>query len=347
MGIFASITIYLASWILGAAVTIAVSYQLQRISPRKILLDLGVFAVSGVAGFFLAITPVLGGFQNFVEWIASLLTHQNLYQVVAPQLPIYRRLLISLTLMWQQLPALTVAMILLSILSLLALLIWHKRMSEKPGLWALLLGLLLQIFVLMAFFLDRFVQFYMLSIAAIIPVLAMNITRLYEHYSGIHRYLKVAFTLAVSAGLLWSIQAAMAMRQGYVADVTTIEDQTTQAIKQYAASSGEAPDQVKLVWSYGMFSPCNSLSFGNNYTGGAFNSEISKICRNQHEFNPWIGKILAGDRRIDLEDKDWDLFFSYEELLPPRTLSDPQLSITRMAIPDMGFGDLVIVRRNK
>ena len=89
----------------------------------------------------------------------------------------------------------------------------RRRVREAPGLWAILLGLILQILLLSALILDHSKSEYMLLVAAVVPVLPAVIPMVFEYDRRTRQILNRTLTalllvgLVVALGMPWGSSA--------------------------------------------------------------------------------------------------------------------------------------------
>jgi hypothetical protein len=270
-------------------------------------------ALSSLAGFFVMVLPVLSRMPAFFEGVSQLVAHENSDPLGLAGKPLGTRLTIGLANLYDKAPALFVAVILLALLAAIALAMRRRRMSERPELWALGLGLVLQISLLAFAILDHPVSIYLLSIAATAPVLALVSLKLLEDRPAIARALSTTFTVVVLAGYLVSFAQSVAAQQSKAARIGLVVQQSQDSLKTYAQETGRLPADLFALWTYRSYSPCFSLWFGNDSTNRAFRKEIGEMCYRQYEFNIWTQKVVSSQGVSTLANTKWDVIIGCED----------------------------------
>lgn len=305
-GILASITIYMAAWLLCLVVTLLSLYRLRGLSWGRTLGASLVASTSGLAGFGFAVVPSWNRMPAFFKGISDLLTHQGGAEIGSGQ-SLTARLAAGLSDLYSQVPILFISIAVWILLAGIALVVWRKRIHERPELWALALGLVAQITLLTVLILDHPRAIYMLSVAASVPILALVVLRIFEHQAQTSRLLN-RFTIGfVSVAVVWSYYGASVQQQADTLRISRIVDQTAQAARQYAQALGRQPSDLYVLWTYRSYSPCFSLWFGNDSTGRVFRREVGHLCYRQYEFNIWSQKVVSGQGVSSLADAKWDL----------------------------------------
>ncbi|MEJ2448182.1 MAG: hypothetical protein P8Y37_09635, partial [Anaerolineales bacterium] len=64
---------------------------------------------------------------------------------------------------------------------------------------------------------------------------------------------------------------------------------------KYARSQDLKREDIKLYWTYGTFSPCYSLRFGNDFSKRLYTDEINQICPSDLQYDIWDDTIAGTD----------------------------------------------------
>ncbi len=308
VGIISAITIFLASWIVGMVAALLLYSWLRGLSWRSVVLGTASFALGTLAGFYIAVLPVVNRMGEFAQWIYSILSHQSDYLAVPANETILQTVSKNIGVLFQMLPALAVAMLITIALAVIALVAWGKQLKEEPALWALIGGLSAQMLALLLVFLDRPLRaYYLLSVAAIVPVLAMAILKIYARAPEARRLLAAGVTIAVLIGLVLNSVRALKDARQQSEIVAKSEKLIQQIIYKRASALNRPAEGMVTLWMYGTYSPCWALWFGNHRTADAFDQEILHICPNQYEL---AGRILLPNRKAALDSTPWDIVFT-------------------------------------
>jgi len=312
-GVLTAVTIYLAAWIAGTLTIVIVFYRLQRISWRKTMAAALTIGASSLAGFSLAVLPGISQMLLFFRWVRALLTHESTYLLGSGDEPLLVRWAGNFVDLGRQLPMLFIATSVLLLLAAIAFVRWRNRAREKPGLWAFIFGTILQVGLLTALILDHPKAEYLLSVGAVLPVLAISILRIWEYDHALGRILTRTVTILVLGGFVFSFGQAISQHQMEVARIAKIERQTAQSREAYAQLLGTKSADLFVLWTYRSYAPCFSLWFGNDSTGRVFRKEISQLCYRQSELNIWTEKVNSGQGVSALEDTKWDMIIGCED----------------------------------
>lgn len=328
-GILSGITIYMVSWAAGMLAVLVTLYRLRRISWRRTLVACTTLAISSMVGFALIVLPVITRMPAFFSWIKALITHENRYLLGPQDLPLLSRLPASFGGLFRELPVLFVTTAILVVLAIVGLVVAGRHHSRRqPELWAFIFGLLLQIGLLTGFILDHPKAEYLLSVAAIVPVLAMAVLGIFESQPAISRLLRQLLVALILVGVIVSFAESVAAQQANVRRISQIEAQTTRTRQSYAQTLGRTPADLVVLWTYRSYSPCFSLWFGNDSTGRAFRKEIGEICHRQYQLNVWSQKVVSSQGASTLDDTRWDLIMGCEDGFKIPVLANQPLTQT-------------------
>ncbi len=340
-GVLAATTIFLAAWAVGILGTIILYYWLRSLPWRGMVLAAAGYGFGAIAGFYLAVLPVIGRIEAFWRWIYSILSHQSNYLAVPKNQPALERIAANTGDLLRLLPALSAAMIVVLALVLVAVVIWGRRIREQPGLWALAGGLTLQMLALTLVFVDRPLRaYYFLGVAAIVPVIAMAVLKLYENEPSTHRLLASAVSAAVLIGLVINSVQSIAVARAQAETVAASVKLTQQTIAQRAAVTGRAPKSLMVLWMYGTYSPCWALWFGDHRTGDAFDQEITRICPNQYEL---AGRVLLPNGRPPLQETKWDIVFTCDRYIDNVLANAPGAQVKQYPTIQWACGSATVI----
>ncbi len=306
-GLLASVTIYLAAWVVGAAVIVMVATRLRGASRLKMLGSGLTLAVGSLLGFGLGVLPVLGRMPYFFNWIDSLLTHRDAYLLGPTNLPPLERLLVNLLGMYRQGPQLFIVMAGLIIAAVLAFALRGRGLQKAPEVWAFIFGTSLMILLLTGFIADHPSIEYLLSAAAVAPMLAVALIEVGEAEGALGTRVERLLGALILVGLVMAFIQAVRVQQAKVEAIDQVNAQTERSIAAYAGSTGRQPSDLMVLWLYRSYSPCFSLWFGNDTTARAFGRELRQICYRQFELNIFGENVISGPGARPLSDYRWDM----------------------------------------
>jgi hypothetical protein len=344
IGILTAVTIYFATWVAGAVITVIVLYRLQNLSWQKTAFATATLIVSWLAGFFLVTLPILKLYPRFADWVIRLMFHQGV-RGHGPQGIISASLMpANIMALFQELPILFMSVGIEFLLLIFVFFRWRKRVSEKPGLWSIAVGLSLQLIFVSVSIFKHPANIYMLSVAAIVPVLMLVILELFKYDVTLHRILGRIFVMLVLAGLVVSFYNAVIARRSFVAYVRNVVKLTSRALNEYSYSKGRTPDNLVILWTYGTYSPCYSLWFANDYADNIFSKDIKRICGNQLEINIW--NMQSGSKNgLSM---NWDVLVTRSRFLGnPYSLNQLGTIYKELQGTGNAYGPIILISNTK
>jgi hypothetical protein len=312
-GILSSVTIYLASWIICTIAVVLILYRLRGLSWAWTLRAGFVVALASVAGFFVAVLPVLGKMPTFFTGVGQLLAHENLDPQSAAGAPVAATFSRGFIDLYHSAPALFISAGLSLLLVGVALAAQRNIIQDRPELCALALGLILQMVLLTIAIIEHPVSIYLLSIAATIPVLVLvGIRLLPDGLIGLMPF-RQGLAAIIFVGFLAAFAQSVAAQRANAERITETVEQTTRSLEEHARATGQSPADLFVLWTYRSYAPCFSLWFGNDSTGRVFRKEIGEICYRQPEFNIWSQKVVSSQGVSQLSDARWDAIIGCED----------------------------------
>jgi hypothetical protein len=185
---------------------------------------------------------------------------------------------------------------------------------------------------------------YLLSIAAVLPILlALALEVFLERGIRAQRLAGLIGLIAV-LGFIFGWVVAIRDHSRTVADVIRADEVIAQELEKYANDSDKSVEDMTILWGYGVPSRCYALRFGNVYTeNGALTDEINELCPNEWMYDVWGGYVELPNAYEPLsENFDWDIV-----ILPERYLPESSGSIGEITVTDaltQGFGRIAIIK---
>jgi hypothetical protein len=342
VGILSTVQLYFFTWVLGVGGAIFIFLLLKRHSPVKIILSCFIFLISTFIGVALAILPIVPRVQLLFSWIQKLIFHQGQYGSGAEGITSISRLWDNMVYLVHEAPILFVLTVI--ILILISYLIYKNRskLSEDPGIWAVILALTIQLLATYLLIFKHPALIYLLAPAAILPVLSLAVFKLF----GSSKLFERIFCLGIAICFIYNFTQSILTYQKQTAEISMAGKEYEQIIQEYAKNTKKEPKDINVLWTYGSYSACYSLWFGNETASSLFSSEVSKICPNQYEYNIWYNKIDTSEGWIDPGMFDWDILITREDMIG----LDPSLKnlgkTTAFLESDMQYGNLVIILKS-
>jgi len=307
-GLLTAVQLYFATWVLGAAVSIGLFVVFTgRGVFRGLAAGAGV-GLGAALGFLMATGPILHRYRDFAWWVRSLVVHQGRFGQGPTGVATPAGLLANLRELWTAAPGLFVGAGLALVLLGVAGYANRSMLKERPGWWALALGIPVQFVAVMLLIAKHPAPPYLLAPAAIIPILLVMALGILRTQGRRLRWLSAS--IGVGLVVLFAINLASAISR-HRASVSAFEQRAAELADQIRTEAdrlGKSPDSMVILWGYGMESGCYALRFGDRYTGRAFNEEINEICANDwtYEASVDLAELPDGSRPLG-ESNGWDM----------------------------------------
>jgi hypothetical protein len=299
-GVLASFHVYLIAWTFGISATIFFYLLFRRSAGWRPLLGAAQIVLYSVQGYIIATLVILQDYPSGLSWLAWLVTHQGLTTS--------QQLATNFEQLWTSNITLfiTATQIVLSLCVLLFLL--KRKFSLHLGLYATAVGLVFQIALIFLLVIKRPQNRYLLSIAATLPILLAITLELLREYQSIARYVYPALFAVIFLAFAVNLVSSIRQQEARVSKLQDDEVETKQVIKNYAESSARSPDDIKITWTYGSYSRCYSLWFGNDGAKKVFTEEIGRLCPSEYNLNIW-DRTVTSPKGVEAFDdfQDWDL----------------------------------------
>ncbi len=308
IGFLTAITIYFIAWAACAFITLGVFYRLQTLPWRKIVAAAILLAASVCAGFVLSTLPILPLYPQFMDWITSLAFHEGIYGGGAQGITTPALMYSNFLTLFHDLPGLFMILGIELALVPLGFLRWTQSASRKPGQAALATGLVTLLLLELIMILKHPMDIYMLAIAAILPVLLLIILEMIPAVSVQGQILHRFVTAGLLAGLVFSFYSSLVERSKTADYINQVVQKTSNAIQQYGVTQGRSPDLLYIYWTYGTYSACQSLQYGDYRTSSEVTEDILQICGRQRGISVWAN-------RVKVFQKNWDILVTRADFL--------------------------------
>ncbi len=341
VGVLTSITIYFAAWIAGAFAALITLYRLLKLSWRKTVIAGAMLIIASVAGFVLATLPVLNLYSSFANWMTGLVFHQGIYGEGATGITSPSLMLRNFSTLVQDLPVLFAVSALEFILFAYGLIRWRKDANKNPGTWAMAGGLTLMLVLVIVAVTKHPGDIYMLAGDAILPVLMITILDIFQNDPALNHLIRQIVAILLLGGLAISFSVSILTRNNYADSIQSAQTQTWKAIQSYGASISRSPENLNIYWTYGTYSPCQSLQFGDNGTSLEITNDIKTICDHQRGVSIWAN-------RVKVFQKKWDILVTRTGFLETYPFLN-ELGTVYKELPETAdkFGSIVIISNTR
>jgi len=243
------------------------------------------YVIAVLSGYFIGTMIIIPYYVSYFQWIKSIIIHQGTYG--SGDLGI-----LSLPLLAQNFQGIVkenfplfIAIMLVVFISLVLIINNRKQLSKASRIWAMLIGLYLQFTALILIISKHPVDRYLLSVASLLPVLLILIHKLSEVYQVRS---KVLFSIVVIALVVLFAQNLIISFQDhneFIASLENYQSELRNFQEKYARTQDLKREDIKLYWTYGSFSPCYSLRFGNDFSKRLYTDEINQICPSELQYD--------------------------------------------------------------
>jgi hypothetical protein len=273
-GMLTAVQLYFAAWVIGIATTAVAFQRLNGSNWRSSLLSGVHVGVASLVGFLAATLPIIPHYGRFIDWLMLLVFNQGLYGTGSPGITSAESLSENFRTVMERPLFVLVTVLLLGGLALTAARTYLKRRSLRAnaGLWAVAVGLSVQLIVVWLLILKHTAIIYLLSVAAIVPILLAVLLTLLDSPTLFGRALRVV-TITVSA-LLAVVNIFLAL--------TFYQMQAQRAAEQFA-QFGNPVGTLAQMESVARaedpnLSPCVAWVNGNYYSDYIFTEEVNELC---------------------------------------------------------------------
>jgi hypothetical protein len=281
-GVLTSIQLYFAAWVIGVAITVFAFQRLSGLRWRASVLAVLHVGMASLVGFLVATLPIIPYYGRFIDWLMMLIFNQGIYGTGAPGITSVESLSNNLRLVMERPLFVLVTGLLLGGLAVTAVYTLLKRRSLRAnaGLWAVACGLSVQLVVVWLLILKHTAIIYLLSVAAIVPILLAVLLTLTDHPTLLARALRVVVIVFVTMSTALNIFLALTFynvqAQKAASDFAEFGNPIGTLTQIENAARSENP---KL-------SPCVGWLIGNYYSDHAFAEEVNVLCTPLPETTP-------------------------------------------------------------
>lgn len=206
-------------------------------------------------------------------------------------------------------------------LTLLIIVLWFIKRNEEntySKIWAFILGLNVQIISLLFIIGKQPGHRYLLSIASVLPLYILALYDLTKNNQVLSKVLFSTISISLSAFFIVNLTTSLNNHNDKVDYLSDYQDEITNFVVDYSEEKQISPDQVTIYWTYGTYSHCYSLWFGNDFSKSRFTDEIIDVCPNELQFDVWDQSITGTkDRGIEVltEQQEYSIMIGRERYL--------------------------------
>jgi hypothetical protein len=274
-GALTAVQLYMGAWIIGIAVAVLAAAVMGGLGWRHGLRSAFVVGAAAVAGFVLSTLPIAPLYPTFIEWISKLVIHQGSYGSGPPGLSLGTLAANGATVVNDHRDVF--AAVGVAILAIAAAAVRDRRSRrEHAGEFAIALGLALQCVVLTLAIFKHPGSFYVLSLAALVPVLSAIAFSCWRARGG--RPVRVACML-FAAAILFRFVGSYTHRLRTQCNMPIAAARALERVEGFFTQRVTVEGTPPLrVWTTGTDHPCFALWLPNVNTRRLFSPEIARRC---------------------------------------------------------------------
>lgn len=309
-GILGMIQIYLLAWLASGIFTVFV-FALRLGKSLQQAIGSGLYMLSGgIAGILVMLIPIYQKLPTLLDWFLKIVLYQGAYGSGEPGIYLPELIPMSIIFWWQYLPVLILTL-LLTILLLGAVAYFSRKLSIQipPAYFAMTAGLLLQTLLLFLVLSKLFSRIrYVLSVAALLPVLLLITLKLLELTPWRQLWIKQAIYIALLLNIVISlpIEISIQQKEAFVQQDAAIA--RSLVVTHLAQMKHVMEKDIVVVYSSGTPIKCAGLLMANNWIH-AFDQEIGALCPNQHAIYDFhfADQMNLSERVPTLNEINWDV----------------------------------------
>jgi hypothetical protein len=309
-GLLTSVVVYFGTWIVAGVLTIAVFYRLQGARWPRVMQVVLLYILACGAGFALGVLPMLPQASAMFGWLKRLAWHQGIYGTGAAGFTSASALQKNLSDLFRGQPVLFLVSAMTMALAAYACVRRWGRRREASHLLACTVGLLASIPISFLLVIKHPGPYYLLSVAALLPLLVLMLRRLLDDHRPLKQLLDAVLIVGVGIGLTVALPRAIRLQRDRSATISSTAEQLAGFVQERARTSGRQPEDIVIVWAYGVYDRCNALVRINNNYIHLFDEELRGMCPNQYIINDTFMSVPRGTSsdgsRMDLNELDWD-----------------------------------------
>ena len=348
-GILSAAQLYFAVWVVGIAVAFFLASLTEGKQIGAVLGRVSIIFVSAAAGFLLSTLPIIKQYQEFFQWIASILSHQGHYGGGAPGFAAPEQIVSNLLYLSIQYPLIFLTTAILILWSVLSFLRNPDMRIHDSGHLAAAAGMITQIILLLFLIGKHPNRLYLQSMAAVLPILlAALLSTSSAKQAGktaAGRLLKLAFSAAVLIFFGFSLSRSIQIHIFTNGQLRQTRQEIDHFLEEYAEENQLEIQSLNKLHTYGVPNECYVLWYGNRHAHYELSSHIHQLCPQDQLFELWSRKIhLPGGTLTPLEDYPWDVLITVETALFefPWLTALGEVHYTESRLPTFGRAAIII-----
>jgi hypothetical protein len=329
-GLLAAVQAYFVAATLGTAMAVAIALHMRGARSLSVMVRSALVVEAAGLGFLIATALTAGYVLNFFSFLLSIAQHQGRYGqgpegFMSPDL-----LAASFSDLIRHAPLLFLLLLIASAGLVIRLVLNWQMRREHVALYAAGPAFLIQTAVLVFAIAKHPSQVYLLSVAAMLPLLVAVWLEAESFRSCWSRRALYATAALVGVLAVGNLLASVLSREAEYASNRAANTAVEGALAQIAAQRGVPASSLSVVWGYGTANRCYTLWFGVPRLG-TLASEILRACPSNGELNVFTAETRPAR---------WDVAVIPEQLRSANDKLQQLGSDEDLGVPSLGYGNL-------
>jgi hypothetical protein len=320
LGVLSAVQLYFLTWVVAAILAMGMYNVLSDRGAKMALISGVQIGVSALGGFIVATLPIINRYPEFLSWIIRVGTHQGRHGSGPPGFISLETAAANFIALWGELRLLFILIGLMIGLVVVMAVTQRRSIKTNTGLWAVALGIIVQIGLMSVLVIKHPGVIYMQAVAAALPILLAVVFSL-MHFSGPHRQsmqrlVKFSVSIVVFALFAIALSRSFILHDAETKNVGAAVEEISSFLDDFAQEQGLDRSSLTTLGIYGMPSRCLALWYGNQYAGYTLAEEVGSICSRELIYDLWENRVVLADgSSVPLDQSEWDVIVAYEAAL--------------------------------
>jgi hypothetical protein len=320
LGVLTAVQLYFLTWVIAAILALGTYNLLSDRGWKRALISSVKIGASALMGFVVATLPIINRYPEFLAWIIRVGTHQGRHGSGPPgfiSLEIAEANFIAL---WGELRLLFILIgLMIGVIVLMAIL-QRRSIKTNAGLWAVALGIIVQIGLMSALVIKHPGVIYMQAVAAALPLLLAVIFSLMNfsgpHRESMQRLFKFSISILIFSMFAFALTRSFIVHDAETKNVRAAVEEISSFLDDFASKHALDRSSLTTLGIYGTPSECLALWYGNQYAAYSLAEEVGSICSRELIYDLWENRVVLADgSSVPLDRSEWDVIVAYEAAL--------------------------------
>jgi len=320
LGVLTAVQLYFLTWVVAAIVAMGTYNVLSGQGWKRAVISSVQIGVSALGGFVVATLPISNRYPEFVSWIIRVSTHQGRHGSGPPGFISLETAAANFIALWGELRLLFISICLLIGVVVVIAILQRRSIKTNAGLWAVALGLIVQVGLMSALVIKHPGVIYMQAVAAALPlVLAVVFSLMHgsqPQMKSMPRLIKFGLSIVIFAIFTFGLIRSFIFHDAETKHVQSAVEEIEIFLDDFTLDQALDRSSLTTLGIYGMPSKCLALWYGNQYAGYTLADEISSICPRDLIYDLWENRVILADgSSVPLDQSNWDILVAYEAAL--------------------------------